>query len=89
MFVEKVGVGGDEGGQLRAEEVASGHPLVVGAASVVVGPVEAAARDTVGEPTEETFVAGVHAEGDLRLASVSPEVALAGEDAEQEAHIPV
>ena len=52
---------------------------------MVVRAVEAGAGDGIEEPVEEGFVPGVHAQGDVGLAAVAPEVALADEEAEEEA----
>jgi len=76
-------VGEDERDDDFAECGAADHPLVVVAAAVMVGAVEFAAGQGLDEPVEEAFVAGVHADGDLGLAAIAAEVALACEDAEE------
>jgi hypothetical protein len=65
----------------------AGHPLVVAAAGVVVGPVEAGARKAVHQPAEHRLVAGVHAQDDLRLAAVAAERALADQEPDDEAAV--
>lgn len=83
--VEVLPGNGVEDGDEGAEGGSAGHPLVVVAAAVVVGAVEAAAGDGIEEPVEEGFVAGVHSEDDVGLAAVAAEVAFADEEAEEKA----
>jgi hypothetical protein len=51
------------------------HPLQVMPAVVMVGPVKLATRKGPLDPVEEGRVPYVHSQGDLRLATVSAEVA--------------
>ena len=67
----------------------SRHPLVIGSAAVVVGAVQAAAREAVHQPLEQSFVTGVHAQDDLRLASIAAEGALADEEADKKATLEI
>jgi hypothetical protein len=89
VVVEEVAVAVDEGGEFLAEEAPPGHPLEVAASAVVVGAVEDPAREGALQPAEEPLVAGVHPQCHLGLTAVAPEVALAGKDAEQVAHLQV
>src|ERR1700722_10952209 len=68
---------------------ASGHPLEVVPATMVIGPVELAARERPLHPVEESLVPDVHAEGDLRLASVSAKMALADQKPDEQAFLEV
>ena len=63
------------------------HPLVVAAAAVPVGPVQARARKALDQPAKQRLVADVHAQGDLRLLAVAPERPLADQDADETAPV--
>jgi hypothetical protein len=89
VVVEEVTVAVDEGGELLAEEAPPSHPLEVAATAVVVGAVEDATGKGALQPAEEPLVAGVHPQCHLGLTAIAAEVALAGEDAEQVAHLQV
>lgn len=73
----------DEGQEVIAQERASGHPLVVVSAVVVVRPVEPATREGALEPIEHGLMAHVHSQRDLRLSSIPPEVAFSDEQSNQ------
>lgn len=75
----------EQGDELFAEGGAADHPLEVTTPAVVVGAVELAAWEMLLKPPEECLVIGVHAEGDLGLATVSAEVPFTHQDAEEEA----
>jgi hypothetical protein len=53
----------------------------------MIRPVEAGSGEVALQPPEQSFVPDVHAECDLRLAPVSSEMPLTGQDAEQEADV--
>jgi hypothetical protein len=55
------------------------HPLVVGAATVVVWAVQARAGESVHQPAEERLVAHVHPKRYLWLLAIAPERALPDE----------
>src|SRR5580704_13040964 len=74
----------DERNDLVAEVSASNRPLVVRAAAVVVGAVEATPRVGTAEPCEGLLVARVHPQRHLGLAPVATETALADEQPDQE-----
>ena len=90
-------VGVDVGSEIRfenwekvlGESAAAGHPLEIVAVAVVIRPVKLAARKSRLEPAEQSLVAYVHAQGDLRLTPITTEVALADEDPEQQAALEV
>jgi hypothetical protein len=86
VIVQPLAVDGDDRDQHVAEVVAPGHPLVVVTPTVVIGTVESPTGEGGRQPSEELLVADVHAERDLRLASVPSEMPLADEQAEQIAH---
>jgi len=58
------------------------HPLVVAAAPVVIRAVEPPTREGLLNPDKKSFVVGVHAEGDVRLAAIAAEVSLADQEAQ-------
>ena len=59
--------------KLADEDGSTRHPLVIGAAAVVVRPVEPGARQPIDEPPEQRLVTDVHPEGHLRLLAIAPE----------------
>jgi hypothetical protein len=65
--------------QVLTEIATPGHPLVIVTATVAVRPIQLPARKGALEPPEQRRMTDVHAEGDLRLAAVAPEVPLADE----------
>jgi hypothetical protein len=52
--------------------------------AVVIGPVEFRLGKSAHEPLEKILVPGVHAESDLRLFPVAPEMPLPDEEPEEE-----
>ena len=79
----------EDGEKVLGERAAAGHPLEIVAVAVVIRPVELAAWKPRLEPAEQSLVAYVHAQGDLRLTPITAEVALADEDPEQQAALEV
>ncbi len=73
-----------EGNDVIAEIPAPSRPLVVRPAAVMIGTVEPTARIRRPQPFERLLVAGVHPEGDLRLAPVTTEMALSDQQTDQE-----
>lgn len=73
----------EEGQELLAKVSPACHPLVVAAATVVVGPVKASAGKASLDPAEQGIVPLVHPQRDMRLTPVTTEVALTHEDAYQ------
>jgi len=63
----------------------SRHPLVVMPTTVEIGAVELSARKGQFKPSEDLFVAYMHPQGNLGLATVTPEVAFTDKEADDEA----
>jgi hypothetical protein len=76
-----------EEGDQPAESRAPDQPLEVRSPGMVIGTVEAGARDELHETMEECLVAGVHPDGDGWLAAVATEAALADQDPDQQPRI--
>jgi len=58
------------------------HPLIVITPAVMVRAVQSRRREEPFEPEENTLVAFVHPQSDLRLAAVAAEAPFAGEESE-------
>ncbi len=71
----------EEREQVMDQDRPASHPLVVIAAAVVVGPIQTRSRKALLEPSEQGFVADMHAQRDLGLAAVTSERALADKQA--------
>jgi hypothetical protein len=84
MVVEEVDSRQDERYQPMAKSVAPHHPLVVFATRVPVRSIEAASGHSPQEPAKELFVTGVHAQRDVRLASVAAKMPFADQQAKYE-----
>lgn len=50
---------------------------------MMIWTVQSGARDDLEQPVKEVFMPDVHTHGDGRLAAITPETALADEDAEE------
>src|SRR5438445_10855215 len=59
--------------QLVDERPPTCHPLEIGSAAVVVGAIEARTGNPLDEPVKDRLVADVHAQGHLRLLTVTAE----------------
>ncbi len=74
----------DERNDLIAQISTPNRPLVVRASAVMVRAVEPASRIGSPEPFEGLLVADVHAQRDLWLTPIAPEMALADEQPDEE-----
>ena len=73
MAVEVVELSFEQREKLPDEDGTTRHPLVIGAAAVMVRAVEPGAWQPIDKPPEQRFVTNVHAEGHLRLLAIAPE----------------
>jgi hypothetical protein len=88
VAIERRGeLGLDQREKIANEHRASGHPLVVRAPAVVIGPVQPALGKALHQPVEEGLVTHVHAKRHLRLLAVAPKRSLA--DQQPNYHTPL
>jgi hypothetical protein len=71
------------------KEGPASHPLVVAPPAVVVGPVESAPGDRSLDPAKQRGVTLVHAQGNVRLASVATKVPLTYENSDEHPFVEV
>jgi len=85
MIVDPTETRRDQRNERVPQKRTADHPLEVRTPTMRVGPVELALRHSLFEPAEESLVLHVHAERDLRLASIAAEMSLADEQSDQQA----
>jgi hypothetical protein len=73
--------------ELVPQERTARHPLEVMPPAVVIWAVDAASGERPLEPPEYRLMADVHAEGHMRLASITAEVTLSDQKADEESEL--
>jgi hypothetical protein len=68
---------------------AARHPLIVAAATVLIGTIKPAAGKPGLNPMKESLVIGVHSEGYLGLPAIASEVSLADQETHEDPEVEI